>query len=273
MAKATSNLKLIQALGAGVDGYDKTALPPGCSLCNVYEHGVPVAEYVIGAMVALSVGFIFHDHQLREGYWDGTGRRDGQPHQELAGKTVGLIGYGSIGREVSKRARAFGMKVQAIKARPEDWLGGPQQLKELVSTSDYLVICCSLTEQTWELLNRESLSWMKSAAYLINVARAEVVEERSLFNLLSEKRIAGAALDVWYRYPETGDQKLLPSKFPFHELENVLMTPHLSAWTEPMIERRWKIIAANLDALATGQLPQNIVTVYSRTPPLENHKS
>ncbi|MBA3440819.1 MAG: hypothetical protein H0T92_13210, partial [Pyrinomonadaceae bacterium] len=114
MAKATSNLKLIQALGAGVDGYDKTALPPGCSLCNVYEHGVPVAEYVIGAMVALSVGFIFHDHQLREGYWDGTGRRDGQPHQELAGKTVGLIGYGSIGREVSKRARAFGMKVQAI---------------------------------------------------------------------------------------------------------------------------------------------------------------
>ncbi|HMZ22379.1 MAG TPA: gamma-glutamyltransferase, partial [Blastocatellia bacterium] len=84
-------LRLVQALGAGVDAYDVAALPPGCALCNVYEHGVPVSEYVIGAMVALTARFAFHDARLRQGRWDGSGRLDGAPHTELAGQTVGLI--------------------------------------------------------------------------------------------------------------------------------------------------------------------------------------
>lgn len=100
---------------------------------------------------------------------------------------------------------------------------------------------------------------MKPAAYLINVARAEVIEEQALFGALKDCRMAGAALDVWYRYPENGDQRLLPATLHFHELENVLMTPHLSAWTGAMIERRWKKIAANLDALAEGHPLDNVV--------------
>lgn len=267
MAAPTSRLKLIQALGAGVDAYDMAALPDGCALCNVHEHEAPIAEYVMGAMVALTARFVFHDRQLRQGFWDGTGRRDGAPHEELAGKTAGLIGYGRIGREVAKRARAFGMKVHAIKAHPwsatngaaPNWLGGPSQLGELIAASDYLVVCCPLNEHTRGLLDAKALASLKPAAYLINIARADVIEEAALFDTLRERRIAGAALDVWYRYPENGDQKLLPSALPFHELDNVLMTPHLSAWTVAMIERRWRKIAANLDALAEGRPLENIV--------------
>ena len=160
------------------------------------------------------------------------------------------------------------MRVHALRTHPQsplngtepDWLGGPAQLRDLVSESDYLVVCCALNRETFGLLNSDSLSWLKPDAYLINVARAEVIEEQALFDLLKEKRIAGAALDVWYRYPEAGKQTLLPSRLPFHELDNVLMTPHLSAWTDRMIERRWRKIAANLDALAEGHPLQNIVT-------------
>ncbi len=267
MAAEVSRLKLIQALGAGVDAYDVEAIPSGCALCNVYEHAVPMAEYVIGAMVALTTRFAFHDRQLRQGRWDGTGRGDGAPHQEMAGKTVGLIGLGSIGREVTRRARVFEMRVHAVKAHPQsargeielDRIGGPQQLRDLLVASDYLIVCCPLNAQTRGMLNRETLALLKPGAYLINVARAEIIEEEALFDALKNNRIAGAALDVWYRYPATIEQQLLPSTLPFHELENVLMTPHLSAWTEAMIERRWRKIAANLDALAEGRPLQNVV--------------
>ncbi len=267
MAVAETRMRLIQAIGAGVDAYDTAALPAGCALCNVYEHEVPIAEYVLGAMVALTAGFVFHDRQLRQGRWDGTGRRDGATHEELAGKTVGLIGYGGIGREVVRRARAFGMKVHAVRAHPHssnngivpDWVGGAAQLPELLRVSDFLVVCCSLNAQTRGLLDREQLSQLKPSAYIINVARAEIVVEQALFEALKERRIAGAALDVWYRYPATIDQKLLPAEWPFHQLDNVLMTPHLSAWTDAMVERRWQKIAANLDALAAGGELQNVV--------------
>jgi phosphoglycerate dehydrogenase-like enzyme len=263
---SAARLKLIQALGAGIDAYDTEGLPAGCALCNVYEHSAPVAEYVIGAMVALTARFVFHDRRLREGHWDGCGRREGAPHPEMAGKTVGLIGFGGIGREVARRARAFEMRVHATRANAlsapgaiePDWLGSPDQLRELLAASDYLVVCCPLNAQTRGMLNRETLAWLKPGAYLINVARAEIIEEEALFDALKRNRIAGAALDVWYRYPATLEQRLPPSALPFHELENVLMTPHLSAWTDAMIERRWRKIAANLDALAEGRELENV---------------
>jgi len=273
MSGNASRLRLVQALGAGVDAYDLESLPDECELCNVYEHAAPIAEYVLGAMVSLTIGFRRHDRMLRQGDWDGTGRRDGEPHEELAGKTLGMIGFGTIGREVASRAAAFGLRPCAIRSRHREsehdpaleWIGGPEQLEMLLSTSDYVVVCCSLNGQTRGMLNDETLRSMKSSAWLINVARAEIIEQRALFDALRERRIAGAALDVWYRYPESVDERLLPSELPFHDLDNVLMTPHLSAWTHAMIERRWKKIAANLDSLALGQPLQNIVARESHS--------
>ena len=271
MRSAGSRLRLIQALGSGVDTFDTTALPSGCTLCNVGEHEVPIAEYAMGAMVALTVGFARRDRELRQGNWEGTGRRDGLPHQELAGRTLGLLGYGGIGVEIAKRARAFDMRIHAVRANPKatngavppDWLGGPHQLKSLLESSDYLAVCCPLTAETRELLNTLTLGWLKAGAYLVNVARAEVIEETALFEALKSRRIAAAALDVWRQYPENAQQRLLPSTLPFHELDNVLLTPHLAAWTEAMMERRWRRIAKNLDALAENRELQNVVFVNS----------
>jgi phosphoglycerate dehydrogenase-like enzyme len=264
---AARRLRLIQATGAGVDAYEVRALPAGCALCNVYEHATPIAEYVMGAMVALTGRWLRRDRLLRQGIWDGTARREGEPHEELAGRTLGLLGYGTIGREVARRAAAFDLKTVAVRAHasaaspapPLTWLGGPNRLRELLSVSDYLVICCPLTPQTRGLLDAEKLSWLKPGAYLVNVARAEIVQEPALFDALKSGQLAGAALDVWYRYPLGSDDRLLPAHAPFHELDNVLMTPHLSAWTHALIERRWTKIAANLDALAAGRPLQNVV--------------
>ncbi len=266
-------LKLVQALGAGVDAYEVGGLPSGCALCNVYEHGVPVAEYVVGMMVALTVRLALADHSLRQGAWVGSGRLDGETHGELAGRSVGLIGWGSIGREVARRLRAFDMRVRAVRANPCadepadcDWIGGPERLDELLGVSDYVVVCCPLTGSTRGMLDGARLARMKQGAFLINVARAEIVDEPALYEALRERRLAGAALDVWYRYPidaglaglDSG-QRMLPASLPFNELENVIMTPHLSAWTEEMVERRWRKIAANLDALAEGRPLENLV--------------
>lgn len=260
-------LRLIQAPGAGVDAYEANALPPGCALCNVYEHATPIAEFVMGALVALTVKLLRRDRLLRQGVWEGTARREGEPHDELAGKSLGLLGYGTIGREIARRAAAFDMRVCAVRANPSvsppepplSWIGGPGQLRELLSMSDYLVVCCPLTVQTRGLLDAEKLAWLKPGAYLVNVARAEIVDEQSLYTELQSGRLAGAALDVWYRYPLATEDTLLPAHAPFHELDNVLMTPHLSAWTHAMIERRWTKIAANLDALAEKRPLQNII--------------
>ena len=100
---------------------------------------------------------------------------------------------------------------------------------------------------------------MKDSAILINIARGDIVDEAALFAALSDRNIAGAALDVWWRYPDDDDPAPHPSRYPFSELSNVLMTPHVAAWTEGMLSRRWKMIAENLDRFASGAPLENVV--------------
>lgn len=99
---------------------------------------------------------------------------------------------------------------------------------------------------------------MKPTAFLINVARAEIVDETALYQALLAGRLAGAALDVWYRYP-TGAGAMMPAAAPFQELENVLMTPHVSGWTEGMLAARASLIAANIERIARGEPPENAI--------------
>lgn len=274
IAHRAPRLRLVHAIGAGVDQMDVAALPPGCALCNVYEHEVPIAEYVMGVVLHWALDLAGHDRLLRMGRWDGSGRSDGAPHQELAGKRIGLIGFGHIGRAVARRAQAFDMEVWAIRRRLRDvredagkahpaihWMGGPDRLHEMLKAVDYVVVACALTEETRNMLGHAELECMRPDAYLINVARAEVIDEDALFDALKARRFAGAALDVWYRYPASAAEATLPAGRPFHTLDNVIMTPHMSAWTEPMIARRWEVIAENLRRLAKGLPLRNVVAV------------
>lgn len=268
MGAAARRLKLVQVPGAGLDRIERGALPAKALLANAYGHETGIAEYVLGAMLTLTRGFPWLDAALRRGIWESqwaVGVTPPAPWPELAGKTLGILGYGRIGQALAQRARAFGMTILAIRrdvTQPDplglDSVRGPDALGGMLTRADYVVITASLTPATRGLLGNRELRLMKPTAVLINVARAEIVDEQALYRALAQKRIAGAALDVWYRYP-TSPGLTLPARLPFHELPNVLMTPHVSGWTEGMLEARATVIAENIGRVARGEPPLNLI--------------
>ena len=268
MAHAGRRLRLIQVPGAGLDRIDRSALRPEMHLANAYGHEAGIAEYVIGTMLALTRNLHSLDAKLRKGDWDSqwaVGSPAPPLWPELAGKTLGILGFGHIGEAIARRAHAFDMNVVAIRrqAQPQapegvSFVGGPERLDDVLRASDYLAITLSLSPETRGLLDERRLGLMRPTACLINVARAEVLDERALYRALSTGTLAGAALDVCWRYP-TAPGPQLPSTQPFHELPNVIMTPHVSGWTEGMLEARAKIIADNIARTARGDPPLNAI--------------
>ncbi len=266
MARAATRLKLVQVPGAGVDRIDRSALPESAVLANAYGHEGGIAEYVIGAMLALTREFLRLDAALRRGDWQSQWAVGSAPPPvwpELAGRTIGILGYGRIGQAIARRARAFDMQVCAIRrdvgrSLEDDLalLGGPDILEKVLERSDYVVVSMPASPQTVGWIGEPQLRRMKPSAYLINVARGEIVDEDALYHALARRSIAGAALDVWYRYPrEPGTAA--PATRPFHELPNVLMTPHVSGWTDGMLDARAKLIAENIARIARGEPPLN----------------
>ena len=168
--------------------------------------------------------------------------------------------------ELVKGCKALGMHVIATKGRPDpvlaaedslDWLGGADQLGELLARADYVAVCAPLTDATRGLIGAAQFAQMKPDAYLINIARGPVVDEQALYEALRDRRIAGAAIDVWYNYPPNGQGR--PGNFPFEELDNLVMTPHVAGWTEGMLAARAALIAENIDRAARGERPVNAV--------------
>ena len=266
MANAAKRLRLIQVPGAGLDRIDRAAMPPGTWLANVYGHETGIAEYVLGAMLTLTRDLVRLDAALRRGTWESQWAVGGEPpapFPELAGKTLGILGYGRIDQCLARRARAFDMAVLAIRRDVSQsdayaTVRGPEALDDVLAQSDGLAITLPLTNDTRGLLGKRELSSMKRTAVLVNVARAEVVDEDALYAALAARTIAAAALDVWYRYP-TSAGATLPARRPFHELPNVLMTPHISGWTEGMMSARARVIAENIERAARGEPPLNLI--------------
>lgn len=264
MAEAAPRLRLVQVPGAGLDRVDRAALRPRMCLANAYGHEAGIAEYVIGAMIALTRGFSRLDTALRYGRWESqwaVGAPAPPLWSELGGKTLGILGLGHIGRALARRAAAFDMRVCAIRREAEAepppdvaFVGGADRLDEVLRSADYLAITLSLSDTTRGLLDDRRLRLMKPAAYLINVARAEIVDETALHSALASGRLAGAALDVWWRYP-VAPGATRPADRPFHELPNVLMTPHVSGWTAGMLDARAAIIAENVARTSRGEAP------------------
>jgi phosphoglycerate dehydrogenase-like enzyme len=270
MAVRARNLRLIQSTGTGMDRYDVANVPKGVRLCISHHHERAMAEYVILAILALTRRLLQFDSGLRQGSWGNSCifspllGVDG-----LSGKLVGLIGFGRIAREVAGLSRALGMRTQSIRSRVSaehgtdvEFCGTPADLPRLLATSNYLVITCPLTSTTEGLIGETEFAQMRRDAYLINVSRARIVQERALYEALKTATIAGAALDVWYRYPEGAqDAPCFPSEYPFQALENVIMTPHISCCTRETAEARWRDIAFNIDHLDTSEPLRNEVTL------------
>ncbi|MFM9938255.1 MAG: 2-hydroxyacid dehydrogenase [Hyphomicrobiaceae bacterium] len=268
MAAAGPKLRLVQVPGAGLDRIDRAALRPAMKLANAYGHEAGIAEYVIGTMLALTRSLGRIDARLRHGEWQSqwaVGTPAPPLWPELAGKTLGILGFGHIGAALARRAAAFDMNVSAIRRQAEvppppgvAFIGGPERLDDVLRQSDYLAITLSLSPETRGLLDARRLALMKPTAHLINVARAEIVDEVALYQALATGGLAGAALDVWYRYPASAGP-FMPSSQPFHELSNVIMTPHVSGWTEGMLQARATVIAKNIERIAQGLPPLNAI--------------
>ena len=173
------------------------------------------------------------------------------------------VSVGSVGRSPAGRERS-GCGLSPATARSSPTRRSTSSSPGAGSTSsfprvDFLVLTCALDETTRGLIDGRRLALLRRDAVLINVARGPICVEADLFEALRAKRIGGAVLDVWWRYPSAGDPAPRPSAFPFHELDNVVMTPHASGWTEGLFRRRGGQIAHNLDALATGAPLINLV--------------
>lgn len=264
---AAPKLKLYQIPFTGHDWIGPEQVPAGCQVCNTYEHEIAIAEYVFGAMLEWEIGITKSDRRFRSHGWDGRTPGIGPSHGELYGKTIGIVGYGHIGREVARRAQAFGMRCCAVTRtvpsteEPLDWIDGIDALDRLLGESDYALIALPLSEKTRGLIDATRLARMKSDAVVINVGRGPILEEEALYSALSERLIGGAIIDVWYAYPTEVEPDRKPSRFPFQDLENIIMTPHNSARSAAMRERRWEFVARNLDRLARGEPLENVCFV------------
>ena len=224
-------------------------------LTNAREvHGPVVAEHVLAVIFALAkrvpqdVRFQQKHIWGQEILWE----QRAAP-AEITGATLGLVGLGSIGRNVAKRAAALGMHVICIRQNsaaetPEgvEEVLPPSRLDELLARSDYVVLAIPVTRQTRGMIGREQLPHMKAEAYLINVGRGPLVQEEALVEALRAKKIAGAALDVFEKEP-------LPPDSPFWDLENVLVTPHTAGMTTKLWERHYALFSENLRRFLRGE--------------------
>lgn len=225
---AGKNLKIIGRAGVGLDNIDvEAASKRGILVVNSPEaSSVAVAELVFGALLALNRKIVHAHHSMRSGKWERS-RFEGC---EVYKKTLGIVGFGRIGREVAIRAKAFGMHVLVYDPNitAESCAGYDVKyytdLNEMLRHADVVTLHVPLTPKTKDLIGKEQLRLMKKSAVIINIARGGIINEEALYEALKDNTIRGAALDVFACEP--------PQSCPFADLDNVVLTPHLGASTE-----------------------------------------
>ncbi len=276
------NLRLIQQTGIGIDNVDvsyctsKSILVANIPLANA----VSVAEHTIFLMLYLAKnikGKISTSVNGNDDVIPSSGllseRIPNTLGSEIQGKILVIIGLGATGLEVAKRAKSFGMNVIAVTKSPflkkpgevdkayyVNSLGGSEILSESLSRADYVSLHTSLTEETKNMIGARELALMRKSAFLVNVARAPIVDKEALFTALSTNKISGAAFDVFWDEDKT--PTISPSSDPndkLLKLPNFILTPHIAGWTTESVDTIARIIATNLERISQGQLPLTIV--------------
>jgi D-3-phosphoglycerate dehydrogenase / 2-oxoglutarate reductase len=256
------NLQLIQQTGIGIDNVDVSY----CTSKSIFVANVPlanavsVAEHTLFLILYLAKNILSADtkNHISE-------RRARTLGSEIQGKTLVIIGLGVTGLEVAKRAKSFGMHVIAVTKNPflkkpggvdkayfVDNLGGSEILSESVSRADYISLHTPLTEQTKNMIGPKEFALMKKSSFLVNVARAAIVDREALFTALYSNKISGAAFDVFWEEPPDPNDRLL-------KLQNFILTPHIAGWTIESVDTIARIIATNLERFTQAQIPLTIV--------------
>ena len=254
-------LKLLACSRAGVEGIDvKQASSLGIPVLNTPgRNAVAVADFSLGLLIALARKIARSQSFLQSGQWKSWSSPTdyGLEGKELPGCTLGIIGLGTIGRLVATRAACFDMKILGFDPYVNDRAikdFGIQltPLEELLTRSDFVSLHCSLTPETNNLLSSKNLPIIRSDAYVINTARAALIEEEALVETLQSRKIAGAALDVFWKEP-------IPQDHPLLKLDNVLLTPHIAGSGDQVISRGSKMIVEGIKDFFSSKKPGNLV--------------
>ncbi|MDR6873997.1 D-3-phosphoglycerate dehydrogenase [Bosea sp. BE125] len=250
--RAAKKLKLLHKWGVGVDNIDVAAAKElGIKVARTTgSNAVPVAEFTLGLMLS-ALRYIGYGHaELKKGHW-ATGHLPGETFM-LSGKTVGIVGFGAIGKNVARLLKGFGCTIlyskrQPLSASEEAALGVKHAtMAELLAQSDVVSLHCPLTPETTNLIDKAALAAMKKTAVLINVARGGVVNEADLVVALRAKDIAGAAMDVYSVEPLPAESELLT-------LDNIVVTPHLAAMAADNFAPTVTRMFANMAHVSRGE--------------------
>ena len=251
------NLKWVQALGTGVDGIaDQPGLRRDVLLTNMHGfHGGPVSEAALMAMLSLARELPRSLRQQARRKWDRF------PVKLLKGKTVGIFGVGTIAQELAPKCKALGMKVVGISSGKRqvpgfDAIYGRDELEQAVKDLDYFVLLTPFTPETKNIVDAKIFAAMKPSSFFINLARGGVVDEDALLEALRNKRIAGAALDVFAKEP-------LPEDSPFWDMENVILTQHQGGFFDGYPGFALPVVEQNLRKYLAGDL-KGMINVVKR---------
>lgn len=244
LLQSATRLKLICLVATGKDNVDcHAATDFGITVCNCQAYGTDsVVQHVFTAILALHTNLLSYTKAVDSGKWQESSQFCllDFPITELKGKTLGIIGYGTLGKGVAKIAEAFGMKV-LICQRPgkSETVDERIPFEQLIEQADVLTLHCPLTEETQNLIDKKTFMRMKPGSFLINAARGGIVDEMALADALKEGQIAGAATDVLTKEPPNHDNPLLSADIP-----NLIVTPHC-AWGS--IQARERIVAQTIE--------------------------
>ena len=249
-------VRWVHSRSAGLDGVLFPALreSPAVLTNGTGVFSQSLGEFVIGAALYFAKDFRRMIRNQEAGRWE---QFDIEP---LEGKTLGIVGYGDIGRAIAKRARAMEMKVLALRKRPEQSAGDPQvdevfpteRRLEMLARCDYVAAAAPLTPETRGLIGEAELRAMKPTAVVMNVGRGPVVDEAALVRALEEGRIRGAALDVF-------DKEPLAAGHPFYRMANVLLSPHCADHTPDWLEQAMRFFLKNYERFSRGETLLNVV--------------
>ena len=259
LLRGATNLIAIGRVGVGLDNVDlKAATERGVVvIAPLNANATSVAELTMGLMLSLSRKIPSADRSTKARGWD----RKGHTGIELEGKTLAICGFGRIGRLVGARAKAFGMKLLAfdpfVKEESPDLadVGARlcSKLEDALATADFVTAHSPLTSETRHMFAEQAFGMMKRGALFINTSRGGVVDEAALMKALSEGHLAGAALDVRESEP--------PSKSRFETMENVILTPHMGAWTAEAQSRTLEAVCEDLDRVLSGEAAVHFVNM------------
>jgi phosphoglycerate dehydrogenase-like enzyme len=263
--EASPNLKYLIIPWAGLPRKTRTLMQrfPEIQVHNIHHNAVPAAEMAMALMLGAAKDLISIDGALRKGDWGI--RYDVAPISLLAGKRALILGFGVIGKAIASRCLAFHIEVSAVSRTGSGEDGNVEvhpisRLPSLLPGADVLFLSLPLTDETKGMVGAEELSLLPDGAIVVNISRGRIVDEEALYQHLESGRIR-AGLDVWYNYPDTKESRssTSPSKYPFHELPNVVMTPHLAGHSDRTEVLRAKELARLLNLASEGEpLPNRV---------------